>query len=77
VHFRSPQEAIARGVAYVTEDRKGRGLFPLLGVDENIAVTHLSCFTTAGLLSRARARAHTRIAIRAFDIRAAHIAQPV
>jgi ABC-type sugar transport system ATPase subunit len=77
VHFRSPQEAIARGVAYVTEDRKGRGLFPLLGVDENIAVTHLSCFTTAGLLSRARARAHTRIAVRAFDIRAAHIAQPV
>jgi ABC-type sugar transport system ATPase subunit len=77
VHFRSPQAAIARGVAYVTEDRKGRGLFPLLGVDENIAVTHLSHFTTAGLLSRARERAQTRIAVRTFDIRAAHMAQPM
>ena len=28
---RSPADALDAGVAYVTEDRKGRGLFPLLG----------------------------------------------
>ena len=48
VHFRSPADAIDRGVAYVTEDRKRRGLFPQLGVDANITLTYLSTFTRGG-----------------------------
>ena len=31
VRFRSPVEAMAAGVAYVTEDRKDRGIFPRVG----------------------------------------------
>ncbi len=74
--FRSPVEAIAGGVAYVTEDRKAMGLFAMLGVDENITMTHLSQFTRAGLLSPARARAAAGAAAREFDLRAASLSQP-
>jgi ribose transport system ATP-binding protein len=73
--FRSPAGAIRGGVAYVTEDRKGRGVFPLLGLDENITVTHLASLTSAGLLSRGRHRTRVRQAILDFDIRAAHPTQ--
>ena len=74
--FRSPADAIAQGVAYVTEDRKSRGLFPLLGLDENITVTHLASLTTGGLLSASRHRKSVARAIRDFDIRAARSTQP-
>jgi ribose transport system ATP-binding protein len=74
--FRSPADAIAGGLAYVTEDRKGFGLFPLLGLDENIAVAHLSTFARAGLLSLSRQRASAVAAIRNFDIRASSPTQP-
>jgi ABC-type sugar transport system ATPase subunit len=76
VRFRTPSDAIARGVAYVTEDRKAHGVFPYLGLDENITLTHLSHLATAGLLSRARLRARAGESVRAFDIRAADLAQP-
>ena len=75
VSFRSPAEAIGRGVAYVTEDRKGRGVFPLLGLDENITVTHLAHLVRAGLLSRHRYQPRVLQAIRDFDIRAVHPGQ--
>ena len=73
--LRSPAEAIAQGVAYVTEDRKSLGVFPLLGLDENITVTHLARLATRGLLSRARHRTCVAEAIRNFDIRAARSTQ--
>jgi ABC-type sugar transport system ATPase subunit len=58
-------------VAYVTEDRKRRGLFPMLGLDENITVTHLGALATAGFISGRRHRERVDRAIREFDIRAA------
>jgi ribose transport system ATP-binding protein len=76
VRFRTPAEAIANGVAYVTEDRKGHGLFPVLGVDENIAVTHLGRFARGGVLSIGRRAAHVQTAMRDLDIRASRITQP-
>lgn len=36
VRFRSPAEAIAAGIAYLTEDRKSQGLFLDMSVGENI-----------------------------------------
>jgi ABC-type sugar transport system ATPase subunit len=74
--FPTPAHAIARGVAYVTEDRKARGLFPLMGLDENIVVTHLSRFARGGLLSPSRQRAQVAAIVRSFDIRAARLTQP-
>lgn len=76
VSFRTPSAAIAGGLAYVTEDRKGRGIFSMLGVDDNITVTHLARFARGGLVSTSGQRAAAAAAVKAFDIRTSGLAQP-
>ncbi|MGQ9472741.1 MAG: sugar ABC transporter ATP-binding protein [Candidatus Caldatribacteriaceae bacterium] len=41
VRFSSPEEAMRRGIAYLPEDRKVQGLFPILSVGYNISITFL------------------------------------
>src|SRR5256885_15115067 len=77
VRFRPPADAIRLGVAYVTEDRKGRGLFPLLGVDANITLAHLARFARFGLLAVQRERAAAADAAKRVGIRSATLSQPV
>ena len=76
VRFRSPAEAIEAGLGYVTEDRKGRGLFPLLGAGENIA-DHVPALVHARgpALPVARQRAAAAKAAKDFDLRAASLEQ--
>jgi ribose transport system ATP-binding protein len=60
VRFRNPGEAIASGVALVTEDRKNLGLFDQMTVAENITICHLDDLTRLGLvIPRAEAKAVT------------------
>jgi simple sugar transport system ATP-binding protein len=42
VRFRTPREAVKRGIAYVTEDRKLEGYFETMTIGENIFVNLLS-----------------------------------
>ncbi|WP_435017672.1 sugar ABC transporter ATP-binding protein [Tundrisphaera sp. TA3] len=57
VRFREPAEAIAAGVALVTEDRKSLGLFPEMVVGQNITIRRLDALTHAGLVSSRAERA--------------------
>ena len=58
VRFRRPSEAIERGVALVTEDRKTLGLFSEMTVGENFTIASLPQFKTAAyLVSPSRERA--------------------
>ena len=74
--FASPADAVEGGLGYVTEDRKARGRFPILGAGANITITHLRAFARAGLLSRPGEEAAARAAARDFDVRAADLDQP-
>jgi methyl-galactoside transport system ATP-binding protein len=56
VEIKSPQDAIARGIALITEDRRGSGIFPLLSVTVNTAVASLGSY-----LNAARLLEHRRI----------------
>jgi ABC-type sugar transport system ATPase subunit len=76
VRFPSPADAIDSGLAYVTEDRKARGLFPLMGTDANMTITFLRAFARGGLLSLARERVAAAQAAKDFDVRAARLTQP-
>jgi ribose transport system ATP-binding protein len=49
-NFREPSEAIASGVALVTEDRKSLGLFTKMTVAENITIRRLDSLTRFGLV---------------------------
>jgi ABC-type sugar transport system ATPase subunit len=72
----SPFEALAAGVAYVTEDRKQHGMFLQLGTGENITMTHLERFVRGGVLSLGRERTAAASVARQFDVRASSLAQP-
>jgi len=59
VQFDHPAEAMAAGIALVSEDRKRLGLFAEMSVGANITICALAKATTAGLLRPGR---ETRIA---------------
>src|SRR5207244_4110671 len=50
VGFRHPAEAIAAGVALVTEDRKNLGLFDQMTVGENVTIVSIGKLTWLGPL---------------------------
>ena len=71
VRIRNPAQAARLGLAYLTEDRKGRGL--LLGSGMRINLTLLALARFSGLLiDEAAEEAALDRAIRTFDIRAPH-----
>lgn len=60
IDITSPEDAIARGIGYTTEDRR-EGLVPVLGLPPNITLASLDGITRAGLIDR---RAEHRIGAR-------------
>jgi rhamnose transport system ATP-binding protein len=77
IAFRSPVEALGRGVAYVTEDRKARGIFPEMSAEANITMARLWQFSRRGLLSRAAERSAAKRSADQCRVRAASLRQPV
>jgi ribose transport system ATP-binding protein len=56
VEYRAPEEAMADGVAMLTEDRHHDGSFPMLTVGENITISDLRPFWKKGFLRMGDAR---------------------
>jgi ABC-type sugar transport system ATPase subunit len=77
VRFRSPIEALDSGVAYVTEDRKNRGIFPELSAEANITISRLAQLVRYGWLMRGRERAAADRVARECRVRAASLSQAV
>ncbi|MEM9795378.1 MAG: sugar ABC transporter ATP-binding protein [Pseudomonadota bacterium] len=71
-----PRDALDRGIAYLTEDRKERGLLLEKGLRENLTLQSLSDFTGILIDEKAEGRALDR-AIAEFDIRTPHRAAAV
>ncbi len=58
VKFRSPREAIAAGIGFLTEDRKLQGLVLKHSVRENFALPNLTRLSRAGFMYRKREVRH-------------------
>jgi ABC-type sugar transport system ATPase subunit len=72
----SPVQALAAGLAYVTEDRKAFGLFPWMDTRENITLTSLGRFARGGVVLSLRSeRAAANQAASNFDVRARGLSQ--
>jgi ribose transport system ATP-binding protein len=70
VHFTRVAQSVAAGLAYMTKDRKGKGLLLNMGLQPNLTLLTLKKHLRAGFLDHAsEARALER-AVRRFDIRA-------
>lgn len=50
VAFSHPKEAIQAGIAYVTEDRKGNGLFLIQDIKQNITAANLQGIASRGII---------------------------
>ena len=84
IHFKGqvlrvtcPAEALAAGIGMVTEDRKGQGIIPALGVGENITLSSLRRFARGPLIDRSADRTAAREQIEAFAVKASSPAQPI
>ncbi|TXK85204.1 sugar ABC transporter ATP-binding protein [Paenibacillus sp. N3.4] len=49
--FKHPKDAINAGIAYVTEDRKGDGLFLIQDIKQNISAANLHEISTRGVIN--------------------------
>jgi D-xylose transport system ATP-binding protein len=75
--FASPAEAIAAGLALVSEDRKRYGLVPTASVLDNMTLATLRRFAPAGWLSRNATQAAAREQVAALRLKTAGLDVPV
>ncbi len=77
VHPRSPQEAIAAGIAYLPEDRRRHGVVLDLPVSANLTLASLALVSRRGLLDRAAERATATRLVDALSVKTASLDTPV
>ncbi len=77
VEIRSPADAMRRGIAYLSEDRQGDGLFPRMTVHRNVAISHLKRLSHLGVMVRAREARESASYVQRLRIRTPSIEQLV
>ena len=78
VRIRTPRDAVAAGIGYLSEDRKQFGLATAMDVQANIAMTSMSRLLRLGVFIDAPAIARTADGyVRQLGIRTPSVAQPV
>lgn len=70
VEFKSPRQAMDAGIAYVTEDRKGKGLLLASPLTHNLTLATAESFTAGLLMDTGREAKALDTAFEEFDIRA-------
>ncbi|WP_423790762.1 ATP-binding cassette domain-containing protein [Microvirga solisilvae] len=69
VHFRDAREAMAAGIVYLSEDRKGKGLLLQQNLRVNLSLAALDKFTRASFIDAGAEEKALDGAIKDFDIR--------
>jgi ribose transport system ATP-binding protein len=77
LHLRGPHDAIAAGLALVTEDRKAQGLILGMSVKENVTLPHLADFARYGVVERRKETDAVARVTAELGVRARSIEQPV
>ncbi len=75
--IRGPRDALDAGIGMVTEDRKGMGLIPALGVGPNITLTALRSFCHGPVIDHPAESAAIEDAMAGFAVKASGPAQPI
>ncbi|HEY1997329.1 sugar ABC transporter ATP-binding protein [Paraburkholderia sp.] len=77
VTIRTPHDAIAQGIGFVTEDRKAQGLVLNMSVRENFSLTHLEAYSPFQFLRRAQEDEICRQFVRTLSVKTPSIEQKV
>ena len=75
--IRNPQDALAAGIGMVTEDRKGLGLIPALGVGQNITLSALRDYSRGPLVDHSAEAAASHKQMTEFAVKANSPSQPI
>ena len=73
--LRNPGHGLNAGIVYISEDRKNDGLILELSVQENMSLSSLDQFTTAGRIDRSKELASVLEFINKFNIKTPHANQ--
>jgi ABC-type sugar transport system ATPase subunit len=73
----SPHDAIAKGIAYVPEDRKDLGLVLLMSVQDNLTLAGLKAYSRAGILRLGKLKRSAQQWVSKLNIRATSLKQEV
>ena len=68
LHIQSCDQAIRQGVAYMTEDRKGLGLYLAFNIRQNLAANRLWEFTSGGIVNDRRLDASAEETVKDFNV---------
>jgi ribose transport system ATP-binding protein len=77
VHIGAPRDAVAHGIALITEDRKGEGLLLTQSIATNVSLGHVASLAAYGVVDRRREDALAQAQIDAMRIRTQGPAQVV
>jgi ribose transport system ATP-binding protein len=77
VSITNPHDAIAGGIGFVTEDRKGQGLVGGMSVRENFSLTHLKRYAPFEFVRRAAEEDRCRQFVRTLGVKTPTIEQKV
>ncbi|WP_394992504.1 sugar ABC transporter ATP-binding protein [Emticicia sp.] len=77
IKIKSPQDAIKKGIGYVSEDRKALGFIPALSVKENISLSSLADFSKAWFVNATNEKEATTQLANDLKIKATSINQKV
>ena len=75
--IRNPEDALAAGIGMVTEDRKGLGLIPALGVGQNITLSALRDYSRGPLVDHSAESAASETQMTEFAVKANSSSQPI
>lgn len=75
INVGSAQAALAHGIAYISEDRKGEGLVLGMSVEENITLSALQTFCRLGTIQHGKTRQAARDFVKLFNIKTPTIDQ--
>ncbi|WP_186130861.1 sugar ABC transporter ATP-binding protein [Burkholderia gladioli] len=77
VAIRGPHDAIAHGIGFATEDRKGQGLVAGMSIRENFSLTHLESYSPWQFVRRAEEARRCREFVRELGVKTPSIEQKV
>jgi ABC-type sugar transport system ATPase subunit len=75
--LRQPKEAIAKGIAYIPDDRKLEGLVLPLSVRENMSLRNLGRLSLRGIINPAQEKQQVEYGIARLGVKTASMEQPV
>ncbi len=77
VRFRTPAQAVAAGISYLSEDRQGTGILPDFSIEANITLVSLARYCRGGIFDRSAAEEAARNYVARFRIKPRDISAPL